>query len=125
MIGTIKGIKKTDYGNVDQILIAPDLSFAMSCVVSNSLGVAVGSRKVVKAGMPLTGTLGTATAMTEGSESNAVGILQHDVDVTDGDNNGSVLIFGFVNMNRIDETTRGKLTTNVQNKLNKITFVSV
>lgn len=125
MIGTIKGIKKTDYGNVDQILIAPELSFAMGCVVSNSLGVMVGSRKVVKAGMPLTGTLGTATAMTEGSESNAVGILQHDVDVTDGDNNGSVLIFGFVNMNRIDETTRGKLTTNVQNKLNKITFVSV
>lgn len=124
MLG-MKGIKKTDYGNVDQILIAPELSFAMGCVVSNAMGVQVGGRKIVKAGMPLTGTLGTATAMTEGSQENAVGILQHDVDVTDGDNNGSILVFGFVNMNRIDETTRAKLTTEVQGKLNKITFVSV
>lgn len=35
----------------------------------------------------------------------AVGVLLHDVDVTAGDNNGTLLIFGFVNINRLDEAT--------------------
>lgn len=34
-----------------------------------------------------------------------VGVLLHDVDVTAGDDNGTLLIFGFVNINRLDEAT--------------------
>ena len=35
----------------------------------------------------------------------AVGVLLHDVDVTAGDDNGTLLIFGFVNRNRLDAAT--------------------
>ena len=36
-------------------------------------------------------------------------VLLHDVDVTDGNANGTALVFGFVNLNRIDATTVAKL----------------
>ena len=33
-----------------------------------------------------------------------VGVLLHDVDVTAGDDNGTLLIFGFVDLNKVDES---------------------
>lgn len=38
-----------------------------------------------------------------------VGVLLHDVDVTAGDDNGTLLIFGFVNINRLDTATANAL----------------
>lgn len=64
------------------------------------------------------------TKATTGSGSNAVGVLLHDVDVTAGDANGTLLIFGFVNKNRIDETTRALITADVQTALPMIKFVA-
>ena len=46
---------------------------------------------------------------TAGTTATAVGVLLHDVDVTAGDNNGTLLIFGFVNINRLDEATASAL----------------
>lgn len=42
---------------------------------------------------------------TAATDDKAVGVLLHDVDVTAGDDNGTLLIFGFVNINRLDEAT--------------------
>ena len=107
------GITKTSYLNKNQILFAVEHQVSMSIVVDDA-NITAGSngKKIVKAGTPLAGSLDArTTAFTKASSSgspsasNAVGILLHDVDVTAGENNGTLLIFGFVNTNRIDATT--------------------
>ena len=123
------GIKKESYGNRNQILFATQHQVSVGIVVDDAAGVAVGSKKIVKAGTPLAGSLvASETAFTAatgaGASNNAVGILLHDVDVTEAENNGTLLIFGFVNTNRIDETTRGKITADVKAKLPMIQFMA-
>ena len=51
-----------------------------------------------------------------------VGVLLHDVDVTAGDDNGTLLIFGFVNINRLDTATANALLA-VQSALDGKVFV--
>lgn len=125
------GVRKETYGNTNQILFAVEHQVSMGVVVSKTLGVAEGTKKVVKAGTPLTGNLDARTtaftAATAGSSteaSNAVGVLLHDVDVTTGDANGTLLLFGFVNTNRIDATTKAKLTDTVKAAMPMIKFVA-
>lgn len=125
------GVRKETYGNTNQILFAVEHQVSMGVVVSKALGVAEGNKKVVKAGTPLTGNLDARTtaftAATAGSSteaSNAVGVLLHDVDVTTGDANGTLLLFGFVNTNRIDATTKAKLTDTVKAAMPMIKFVA-
>lgn len=121
------GITQTKYNDTEQILIDPMNYFAMGIVVDDSCGVlnSATGKKIAKAGTPVKGNLDTrGTAFTPAGTNDAVGILLHDVDVTQGDNNGALLIFGFVNTNRIDETTRAKITSSVKTTLNKITFVA-
>ena len=125
------GVRKETYGNTNQILFAVEHQVSMGVVVSKALGVAEGTKKVVKAGTPLTGDLDARTtaftAATAGSSteaSNAVGVLLHDVDVTTGDANGTLLLFGFVNTNRIDATTKAKLTDIVKTAMPMIKFVA-
>ncbi|WP_419023486.1 hypothetical protein [Holdemanella sp.] len=125
------GVRKETYGNTNQILFAVEHQVSMGVVVSKALGVAEGTKKVVKAGTPLTGNLDARTtaftAATAGSSteaSNAVGVLLHDVDVTTGDANGTLLLFGFVNTNRIDATTKAKLTDIVKAAMPMIKFVA-
>ena len=125
------GVRKETYGNTNQILFAVEHQVSMGVVVSKALGVAEGSKKVVKAGTPLTGNLDARTtaftAATAGSSteaSNAVGVLLHDVDVTTGDANGTLLLFGFVNTNRVDATTKAKLTDTVKKAMPMIKFVA-
>lgn len=125
------GVRKETYGNTNQILFAVEHQVSMGVVVSKALGVAEGTKKVVKAGTPLTGNLDVRTtaftAATDGSPteaSDAVGVLLHDVDVTTGDANGTLLLFGFVNTNRIDATTKAKLTDTVKKAMPMIKFVA-
>ena len=125
------GVRKETYGNTNQILFAVEHQVSMGVVVSKELGVAEGTKKVVKAGTPLTGNLDVRTtaftAATAGSSteaSDAVGVLLHDVDVTTGDANGTLLLFGFVNTNRIDATTKAKLTDTVKKAMPMIKFVA-
>lgn len=66
-----------------------------------------------------TGAIGSVTKVTDPVDptANAVGILLHDVDVTDGDANGSLLIWGFVNINRIDAITQGMISPALETAL--------
>lgn len=122
------GIKKETYGSGKQILFAVEHQVSMGIVVNQSVGVTEGTKKIAKAGTPLTGNLdarGTAfTAATTSTDSNAVGILLHDVDVTVDDNNGAILLFGFVNTNMIDGTTKAKITEDVKKALPMIKFAA-
>lgn len=126
------GITKTTYNDVPQILIAPELAFSMGIVVDETCGTvdSTTGRKIAKAGTPVTGSLDDRVttpftkAQTTTGTSNAVGILLHDVDLTKGDNNGVILVFGFVNTNRLDTTTKALITAEVKAALPKITFVA-
>lgn len=125
------GFRRETFGNRTQILFAIDHQVSMSIVVDETAGTTgADGKKIVKAGTPLTGDLDDRTtafkkATTDETKktSNAVGILLHDVDVTSGDNNGSLLIFGFVNQNRIDTTTQALLTSEVAAALPMIKIV--
>lgn len=118
-------VKHETYGNRNQILFAVEHQVSMGCVVDASAGVNVNGRKIVKAGTPLTGDLNArTTAFTKATGANAVGVLLHDVDVTVAENNGTILLFGFVNTNRIDETTRALITSEVKTALPMIKFVA-
>ena len=116
------GVTKTTATAPTQILADVDNQFAVGCVVPATMQSTAndGSRKIVKAGTPLkidlsnlqtaaaAPTTDPATAST-GTPSDMNAVLLHDVDVTAGNANGTALVFGFVNLNRIDATTVAKL----------------
>lgn len=115
--------------NVNQILFCTDPQVSVGVVVDSTAGTedeATG-RTIVKAGTPLNGDLttrNTAFVSAKDTTNPAVGVLLHDVDVTDGDANGTLLIFGFVNLERIDTTTAALITATRKTELaGKVTFL--
>lgn len=122
------GIRKATGAAPVQILATPSGMLSVGIVVDKSLGVAgADGTKVVKAGMPLTGDLtNRTTAFTEASDdgSDVVGILLHDVVVTDSKNgNGTLLLAGMVNESQIDGTTAAKLVAAVKKGIPTIKFI--
>lgn len=119
------GITKVTAVAPNQILFNVEHQLSVGIVCGNT-GVTADTngKKILKAGTPMAGTLTTRdTAFTKASDTTAVGVLLHDVDVTAGNNNGTLLIFGFVNIDRIDDTTAALLTTEVQGALPMIKFL--
>lgn len=116
------GIKKTTYGGPVQILFNVQNQMSVGIKLAKNFAGAVteNGRKVVKAGTPLSGDLtarGTAfvaaaddSTGSAGDGKPAVGVLLHDVDVTDADANATLLIWGFVNLSRVDSTTAALIT---------------
>lgn len=87
---------------------------------NSNAAVSVDGRKIVKAGTPLNGDLKartTAFVKAVDTTNPAVGVLLHDVDVTDSDANGTLLIWGFVNLSRLDTTTAGLITSTRETEL--------
>lgn len=115
--------------NVNQILFCTDPQVSVGVVVDSTAGTEdeTTGRTIVKAGTPLNGDLtarNTAFVKAADTTNPAVGVLLHDVDVTDGDANGALLIFGFVNLERIDTTTAALITTTRKTELaGKVTFL--
>ena len=107
------GIHKTTYAATKQILANVELQSSVGCIVPQAIGVEVGNRKIAKAGTPIKVDLldrqSVVTKATAEVAFNAV--LLHDVDVTDGNANGTALIFGFVNVNRVDADVAAAITT--------------
>lgn len=103
-----------------QILFNVQNQMSVGCKIAQNFAGAVteNGRKIVKAGTPLTGDLtARGTNFTAAGANDAVGILLHDVDVTDAAANCSLLIWGFVNLDRIDATTAAKITAGVKTAL--------
>lgn len=98
------GITKETAVAPSQILFNVQNQMSVGVIVDEAVGTAgEDGRKIVKAGTPLNGDLtarGTAFVAAKDTSNPAVGVLLHDVDVTDGDANGTLLIWGFVNLNR-------------------------
>ena len=111
------GVTKTSYAAPKQILANVELQASVGCIVSQSIGVDVNGKKIAKAGTPIVVNFGNlqtpAVAPTEASGDDpavpATAVLLHDVDVTDGNANGTALIFGFVNINRLDSDVWAKV----------------
>lgn len=96
-----------------QILANVELQCSVGCTVSQDIGVAVGTKKIAKAGTPIKIDLANPkTAATKADGETAMNaVLLHDVDVTNGNANGTALIFGFVNVNRVDSDVASAITT--------------
>ena len=109
------GVVKTSYGYGEKRLIVdPQNSTAFSCVVSNADVSALNGKKIIKAGTPLYGSLtarNTAFTVSGGAGAKPVGIALHDVDVTEGRANSQVLVSGFVDISKVDESVQSALTS--------------
>lgn len=123
------GITKTTLTADRQILANVELQSSVGCVVPQTLGIAEGAKKIAKAGTPIKidlMNLKTAVVKADGTAAmNAV--LLHDVDVTLGSANGTALIFGFVNVNRVDSVVAAAITTaaGAAGASKQITFMKV
>lgn len=128
------GIKKTTGAAPVQILFDVQNQVSVSIVVDDGYSVTRDGRKIVPAGTPLSGSLTARnTAFVKAVDNTAdsgasngkpaTGVLLHDVDVTDGDTNGTLLIWGFVDLNKIDATTAALLTATRQGEMSSIKFL--
>lgn len=107
------GISKTTLAATKQILANVELQSSVGCIVPQSLGVEVGSKKIAKAGTPIKVDLMNLQNVVEKADKTTAfnAVLLHDVDVTAGNANGTALIFGFVNVNRVDSDVATAITT--------------
>ena len=102
------GVRKETGANKTQILANIELQMSIGIRVS-ATGITANAegKKIVKAGTPMAGNIaarltGFTALKTAGTVTGVAGVLLHDCDVTAGDNNGTLLIFGFVNTNRLE-----------------------
>ena len=108
------GIRTKKYGAPVQILANVELQYSVGCRVPASLGVDVGDGlKIAKAGTPINIDPLDTLKPVEAATTKCNAVLLHHVDVTDvkggGAANGTACMFGFVNLNRVEEDTETKL----------------
>lgn len=112
-----------NYGVEKHILIANNSFMASLPAIIKDTDITADSdgKKIVKAGTPLYGDLADRdagfTASLEAPEQLNMlpaGVLLHDVDVTAGDENGTILLAGIVDLLKLDATIRTAITTNAQ-----------
>lgn len=106
------------------ILVDEFNSTALSCMVSNTGVSEENGRKLIKAGTPVAGDLQNRqtpfTVAADGTD--AVGVILHDVDVTKGTANSQVVIFGFIDVSKLDDSVVPMVTA-AADKLKMIQFV--
>lgn len=120
------GVKTTNYGAPVQILANVEHQYSVGCRVPQTLGTDVtGVGKIAKAGTPVhidfSNLQTPVTAPVAGTAANAV--LLHNVDVTDGTKNGTALIWGFVNINRLETDVQALVTAGT--KVGDVQFLNV
>lgn len=127
-------MKQTTYGTDKNILIAPELAHTIGCIVGNT-GVEANAegKKIIKAGTPVGGTTdvlqerqtvlivtNNANAETPAASDgkNSQGVVLHDVDVTGGNTNATLVVAGVVDSEKLDITVNAAAKT----ALDKIIF---
>lgn len=123
-------IEKTNvYETRNTILIGQESYYiALPARVTNTDVTAVNGKKILKAGTPLSGDItarGTAMAKakTTSGSSNAVAVLLHDVDVTAGANNATILLAGCVDLLKLDSSVVTLIDDAAKTALKNIIFV--
>lgn len=110
------GFETKSYGTRKTILVDEFNSTALPCMVANT-GITAGSdgKKMVLAGTPIYGdklarnTAFTVSAAKEGDK--PIGVILHDVDVTNGTANSQFVIFGFIDITKVDSSVVSALKT--------------
>lgn len=107
------GVAKATYAATKQILANVEHQVSVGCIVPQTLGVTVGTKKIAKAGTPIKiDLMNLQTPATKADGTTALNaVLLHDVDVTSGSANGTALVFGFVNVKRVDTDVATAITT--------------
>lgn len=90
------------------VLLNPDNAFEIGVQVGDTGVTAVNGKKIIPAGTPVGGTVSvlktrnTVLTVANSSEAgkNAQGVLRHDVDVTDGTANGTLIVRGEVDSSK-------------------------
>ena len=119
-------ITPQEYVNETDILIAPELAFAIPCIVSNE-GVSANAegKKIIKAGTPLYATqevfMNRQTVMAT-SGTTVYGVARWDIDVTAGNTNATLLVAGYVDYLKLDSTVQSVIDTEKTN-LTRILFI--
>lgn len=123
------GISKTTLTAPKQILANVELQSSVGCIVPQEAGVEVAGKKIAKAGTPIKVDLMNLNAVAQKSADDVPmnAVLLHDVDVTTGNANGTALIFGFVNVNRVEADVAAAIETAkaIAGSTDKITFMKV
>lgn len=110
---TMKSVTNS-YANKIEILQFPDDYVARPQFFDEQSTLAVkeeNGRYIIKAGTPF-----------PSNDSNCTGIVLNDIDVTDGDENGAVLVRGHINTERAEANFGGTYTTNCKNALKSAIF---
>lgn len=118
-------VKKEFLPAQKQILLADELAFTMGAIIKNTgISANENGKKIIKAGTPLTGDiLKRQAGFSKGTGENATAVLLHDVDVTAGDENGTIVIFGFIDLDKLDKDVQALYDATMLTKLSKITVV--
>lgn len=126
-------ITKETYGNIKNILIAQDsYHVSLPCIIGDTGVTAVNGKKILKAGTPLAGDITARDtafkkATTSGSDGNktsdATAILLHDVDVTSGKANGTIVLAGCIDLLKLDSATQALIDAETKKALSNIIFV--
>lgn len=116
------GITKTTAVNVNQILLNVEHQVSVGCVVKKD------ATAIVPAGTPIKidlKNLQTPAEIADADTHEMNAVLLHDVDARDANANGTALIFGFVNLNRLASSVEAKIDTALTNASasKMITFV--
>ena len=118
-------ITEKSYGNDVDIRIASELAFELPCIVSNAGVVAnEDGKKIIKAGTPLYGEnyFMNRQEVLKTSGTTAYGVALHDIDVTAGDTNDTLLISGYVDYLKLDSSVQS-LVDAAKSSLTRILFV--
>lgn len=119
-------VNKETYGIRKDIVIGVESYYiALPAQVTNT-GVDADSdgRKILRAGTPLAGDITKRdTAFTKTNGNTAKAILLHDVDVTEGANNATIVLAGCIDLLKLDTATQALITSDVKAALPRIIFV--
>jgi len=107
------------------ILVDEKNSTAVSCKVANT-GISADSngKKIAKAGTPLAGDLtARSTAFTVAGQNTPTCVLLHDVDVTEGTKNAQAVIFGTIDLSKLESDVQSLITSQVKSSLKMVQFI--
>ena len=123
-----KIIKETFNAPEKHILIANDSYMVTLPGIIKATGVTAGTdgKKIVKAGTPVYGDIekrDTGFTISGSQGANPVAVVMHDVDVTAGDENGTIVLAGVVDLLKLETSVQTALTSSIKAALPRIIFV--
>lgn len=128
-MAAVNSIKTKSFGNDKQILVAPELAFTMGCIVKDQKGTIepnAEGRTILPAGIPVGGAdlIANRQAVLTVNSEEPQGVLLHDVDVTDGQANATLVLQGIIDLEKVEEPAKNMLFGAVQaQKLNSIKVI--